>query len=292
MRDIDDLRRALHAETAELTLDMSPERIRGRVRSLRIRRSATTAVASAFVVAVLSVSYAVAASPARAPTAGADPEPTTSVQCLRPGGWFGRMTDTGVTIDAPERGTRYGVGLVLVGGREPEALDVGFNVPSDPDRGYAMSRVSRGPAARFVSGQIDLRSGRVLDVGAYAGAAARITVAVEGRSVGAHIADNGSGWTLFWAERAGHLLASGDQFTLAAYDAEGRVLDVITGGDGIGAIVPNPRDTQPDWRSDPTATPTPAPVEPTATPSPESTPTPLPPLRCPTRIFTISPRPR
>jgi hypothetical protein len=284
MRDVDDLRRALDAETADLTIHISADVIRRRARNVRMRQAsvmaaAVLAVAAPAVPTVLlaggsSPSYDIAAPMSKEPC----PTPVHSVW-QRSAPSIGPLVETGVTLDAPNLNTRYDVLLGLIGPRDQPGFVIGFR---DRDTGvvefWDTTGLSRGPNGdfagkragdpthRFQSSQLTLGPHEVLDVGLYSRAAHRITVASEGRATDARTTRSAAtGWTFFWARRTAAPLPPNhnttaeeyrgpERLTLTAYDAADGPQHTVTGGYHIGHHVQNPRDDGPSGGATPPTT--------------------------------------
>ncbi len=270
MRDINDLRDRLVAETAHLTVDISPDVIRRRARGVRMRRAAATAVAAALTVAALVVPGALllgGSTPASDVGGGDVPS-----SCPRPNedATLGPLVETGTTLDAPNLGTQFDVLIGFVGTRDQPGFVLAFH---DQHTGEVrmwditgLARDSLGdlpgkhpedPTFQFLSKQLTLGPNSVLDVGLYTRSANRITVASEGRETDAQTRVNAeTGWTLFWAQRTAAPLPlehnvtaeeyqGPERLTLTAYDAAGRPQHAVTGGPFVGHYVQNPRDHSP-----------------------------------------------
>ncbi|WP_422769848.1 hypothetical protein ACN28C_24380 [Plantactinospora sp. WMMC1484] len=270
MRDIHDLRQALDAETADLTVHMPAELIRRRAHRLRMRRTAVAA-AAVVVAAVASTATLVAGAGPAADVAGPGistaecPGPTGDPMALRDP--LGPLTATGAVLDVPDVPARYDVLTGLTGTSDAPGLVVVFRdrrtgiaqvwdtrgLARDPGGDLAGKRAG-DPPHQFVSGQLALGPHRVLDVGLYTRVAHRITVASEGRGTDAVTTRSAvSGWTLFWVQRDATPLPP-DRFetpgeyqgpervTVTAYDHAGRAQHTVTGGPHVGGSVQNPRD--------------------------------------------------
>lgn len=277
MRDIDDLRHALDAETADLTVHIPTDQIRRRARGVRTRQASVLAAAAVLAVLALAVPTILLAggsSPAfdavgpmsQAPGCPTPP-PTDSERTVAS---LGPLVDTGVTLDAPNVNTRYDVLLGLIGTRDQPGFVIAFRdrhtgtvefwdttvLARDPNGDFPGKRAG-DPAHQFQSSQLTLGPNSVLDVGLYSRAAHRITVTSEGRTTEAGTARNvATGWTFFWVQRAATPLPPGrdttpeeyhgpEQLTLTAYDAAGRPQHSVTGGRHVGHNVQNPRDHRP-----------------------------------------------
>jgi hypothetical protein len=276
MRNIDDLRQALAAESAGVVIQVSPERVRRRARAVRTRRNATVvgllAVVAMAVPGVLLVGRPILApgSGASCPTSAATGEPDAKPSG-EPGTQLDQSIGTGVLIPVPERHTQVEVVIKLVGTVQQPAFVVGFCDLNDsavrwpttimylaraPD-GTISGKYDSDPHFRFFSSQVALGPDDVLDAGVYAGSAGRVTVTSEGRESDAATAhSDASGWTLFWVRRVAAPLPPGynstpvtytgpEVLTLTAYDGSGRVQDTVTGGFLVGNQVQDPRDNLP-----------------------------------------------
>jgi hypothetical protein len=283
MRDINDLRHALDAETADLTVHLPADLIRRRARRVRMRQASVVAAAAVLAVAALAVptvllsdgsspGYDAAGQMPQVPWCPA-PSPSDSIPSLGP------LVETGVTLDAPNVNTRYDVLLGLTGTRDQPGFVIAFRDRHtgmvEPWDTTVLGRGAKGdfpgkragdPAHQFQSSQLTLGPKSVLDVGLYSRAAHRITVTSQGRATAARTALNAAtGWTFFWAQRAAAPLPPGhnttpdeyhgpEQLTLTAYDADGRPQHTVKGGFDIGHNVQNPRDHQPSDEGKPSKT--------------------------------------
>lgn len=302
MRNIDDLRHALDAETADVAVHLPADAIRRRARGIRTRRAFAMGGAAVFVVAALAVPLALSAGGTGASyEVGGQPPPAAACPTKNAGGAPPSLSDppvgTGTMLDAPELGKRYEAVLALIGPPSHPGFVVGFRdlntgvVEQWDTTGLARDRngdfpgkYASDPSFQFYSGQLALGPNRVLDVGLYTRAAHRITVASEGRATPARTQRNAAtGWTFFWVERAARPLPPDanttseeyqgpERLTLTAYDTAGRVQHTVTGGFHIGHAVQNPRDHQPvEEPTTPTSCGSP---DITGSPSPGLTPTP------------------
>lgn len=288
MRDTDDLRRALSAETAHLTVHIPVQAIRRRARGVRVRRSATVAVAGGL--AVLAVAAPIVLlrggsaadgaplRPAAPPTCPTTPAASPSASPGVPE-TLGPLADTGSVLDAAG-GVSYDVLIGLQGTREQPTFVIAFRNRNTGavevwqmvgllrgEEGDLPSKMGGDPHYQFLSDQLTLEPRRVLDVGLYTRTAHRITVASEGRETDAETALNTpTGWTLFWVERSAapvppvynttaEAYTGPEVPTLTAYDANGRTQHTVTGGVFVGNRVQNPRDHQPDTEESPSPTP-------------------------------------
>lgn len=285
MRDIDDLRRGLAAETADVTFHVSADVIRRRARGIRIRQATTIAGAAALAVAALAVPTVLlvdGASPAsddaaQVPSAsGCPPRPTNDPDSATRS--LGPLVETGAILDAPNVNTRYDVLFGLTGTRDQPAFVIAFRdrqrgtvrtwdttgLLRDPN-GDVAGKQAGDPTHRFQSSQLALGPNSVLDVGLYSRTAHRITVESEGHAKDAETTPNAAtGWTLFWVRRDAAPLppdhASSaeeyrgpEQVKLTAYDAAGRPENTVTSGTFVGHYVQNPRDDWPAEEAAPTA---------------------------------------
>ncbi|GIF62085.1 hypothetical protein Ais01nite_01200 [Asanoa ishikariensis] len=252
MPDLDELRRALHDATEDLHSNVTMDRIRRRVRSRRVLRNTAVAAGVALVVSAVAV-------PAldRTPRGG-DPAanpPATASACPGPP-WLGVPLDTGVNIQEPG-GRTYAVVIGLLGTPDHAGFTTAFRdgstgqvvawdligLPRDASGGFTVE----GQTWWFQSSQLVLGANRVLDVGVYGGAAARITVASEGRASEATLA-SAEGWTLFWVQRTAKPLPTDantgprgyqgpERLSITAYDTAGQPLHTVTGGHNTGNLV-------------------------------------------------------
>jgi hypothetical protein len=220
VRNTDDLRHALAAETAHLTVHIPIQTVRRRARGIRVRRSATVAVAGT--VAALAVAapivllrggpstYNVPQPPAAPPTC-----PTTPPASPRVPETLGPLAETGSVLDAAGA-VSYDVLIGLEGTRDEPVFVIAFRDRNTGEvevwqmvgllrgrGGDLPSKTGGAPYYQFLSDQLTLGPRRVLDVGLYTRTAHRITVASEGRESDADTALNApTGWTLFWVERS------------------------------------------------------------------------------------------
>jgi hypothetical protein len=282
MKNIDELRRALDAETADVAVHLPADAIRRRARGIRTRRAAAISGATVFAVAALAVPVALAGGGPGAshevggqlPLATACPSESTGTEGKDGAGSapfsLGPVVGTGVTLEAPDVGSRYEVVLALTGTRDDPGFVIGFRDPNagvvEPWDTTVLARDQNGdfpgkypgdPSFQFYSGQLALGPNRVLDVGLYTRAADRITVASEGRATEARTERNAAiGWTFFSVERTARPLPPDanttpeeyqgpERLTITAYDAAGHVQHSVTGGFHLGHSVQNPRDHQP-----------------------------------------------
>lgn len=280
MNDIDDLRHALDAETANLTLHIPASLIRRRARRVRIRQGATLAVAAAVILAigtgpaVMMVGGSSPASDAAGQVPGASPTP-----CPPPLHSLGPLVETGAILEAPNVNARYDVLIGLIGPRDSPDFVVAFRdrqtgavevwdilgLGRNPNGDVAGKRAG-DPVHQFVSSQLALGPNSVLDVGLYSRAAHRITVASEGHATDAATRRNtATGWTIFWVQRSAKPLPP-DRFatpgeyrgpekvTIAAYAATGLPQHTDPGGPHVGGSVQNPRDGSPPQEVTPSPT--------------------------------------
>jgi hypothetical protein len=308
MPDIDDLRHALAAETADLTVHVPVDRIRRRARGLRVRRATVLTAAVVLAAGAVVAPTVLLSGRSSGPPIGAPPMPTSSCPTPAPApmpgeiGPLGPFVETGTVLDAPGAGTRYDVLIGLTGTREDPGFVVAFRdrrtgtlldwdttvIHRAPDGDFSGKNDS-DPTHQFQSSQLVLGPRDVLDVGVYSRAAARITVTSEGEASEAHTAQNAAtGWTFFWVRRAAAPLPPDynttqdeyqgpERLTLKAYDSAGTLKHSVAGGMFVGLNVQNPRDNQPPNDGGPTPTPgssttSPPPAAP-ATCEPAGTPT-------------------
>jgi hypothetical protein len=207
MRDLDDLRYALAAETRDLYLDLPADGIRRRARRVRTRRIALRAGVVALVL-TLAVPVAVLA---RGPAGTEDPaRPAPS--CSRSAGsgpWLGEPADTGLTATLPDGGVFVG----LAGTRDRPTLVVELR---DRTTGVVVLReeftvgrdlsadilIAGGNQTKIINIELALAPDKLLYVGLYARPATEIRMVVGGRSSAAGTAYNEDTlWTIFWAYR-------------------------------------------------------------------------------------------
>jgi hypothetical protein len=267
VRDINDLREALDAETADLAVHVPTERIRRRAHRLRVRQHTLIAAAAVLTVGALAVptlvfaggSGAGAGAGGQVPQASgcAPPPPDPGIQA-RPEYSLGPYADTGVILDAPEVNRRFDVLIGLIGVKQDPGFVIAFRDRRTGDvqewdttglhrspKGDISSKYDSDPTRRFYSQQLVLGPKTVLDMGIYTRSASKITVASEGRSTPAATARNtATGWTFFWVRRSAAPSRDG-RLTLTAYDAAGRKVHSVTGGMMVGLNVQNPRDHWP-----------------------------------------------
>lgn len=280
MPDTEYLRRAMHAETTDLPMHIPIDRIHRRARGLRALRTAAVAAGFVLVVSALAVPGFVlfqGARPAGGLQAGGlvGPSgcPTPELGARGMPSLLGPVVETGTSIKGPEQKS-YDIVLALTGERNDPQFTIAFR---DQQTGYVrpwdMIEVPRGPngdfAAKgktwqFESSQLPLGADRVLDIGIYSGAAHGISVASEGHSSEAHLAQNAvTGWTFFWVERIAKPLPADanvspqeykgpERLTITAHDAAGRPQHAVTGGFHTGTRTQNPRDNSPDPHGTPT----------------------------------------
>jgi hypothetical protein len=286
MKDIDTLRQALNAETANLTVHVPAGLIRRRARKVRIRQGATLAVAAAAIVAI-GVVPAVLMVGRSSPTSGNAGQVSGASTCppLFPNyqgdeiAGLGPLVETGATLDAPNVNARYDVLIGLVGTRDQPSFVVAFRdrhtgviqvrdtseFGRDPS-GDLTGKRNGDPPHQFFSSQLALGPNNVLDVGLYSRAAHRITVMSEGHAVDAETTRNAAtGWTLFWVQRSAKPLppdrftTSGEykgpeKVTITAYGATGQPQHIDPGGPHVGGSVQNPRDGSPSGDAAPSVT--------------------------------------
>jgi len=294
MRDIDELRQALDVETAHLTVTIEPDQIRRRARGLRTRRLATMTVVGMLAlggIAGPTIAFTGAPNPFNIGRPPSSADPSIAVTCQPPPPTappaqapLGPFADTGVVIDAPNLGRQFTVEFGLRGDPTQPGYIIAFRDRQTgtledwvlgsllPGPGGFRGKREGDPALQFLSYQLVLGPNKVLDLGIYAHAANRITIASEGRATNAQLRPNAeTGWTLFWAVRdaaplpvqattATSYYDGPERLTLTAYGADGNELHTTTMGLLVGGSVQNPRDNspQPDPRGDPTPTPAPA----------------------------------
>jgi hypothetical protein len=280
MRDITDLRNALDAETAHLSVAIGPDQIRRRARSLRARRLATMTTVGLLALAVIAVPaivFSSASSPVNVggpaptidPSAAATCEPALSKPDMPAPTALGQFAVTGVVLDAPSLGTTFTVEFGLTGAAAQPGYVIAFRDQlTGASRDWDMTTLLPGPGGfrgkrvgdpplQYFSSQLILGPNRVLDLGVYAHSAQRITVASEGHAVDAQVLPNAeTGWTLFWAVRDAAPLPpeattttinydGPEKITIAAFDGAGNPLHTTTMGIGVGVSVQNPRDHTP-----------------------------------------------
>lgn len=264
MRNIDDLRQALDAETADVAVHLPADAIRRRARRIRTRRAFAMGGAAVFVSAALAVPLALSAVGTGAsyevggqlPPAAACPTGDTGAEGGHGSGLspfsLGPAVGTGVMLDAPDVGTRYEVILALTGPRDHPGFVIGFRNPTvtlytgivEPWDTTMLARDQNGdfpgkyagdPSFQFYSGQLALGPNKVLDVGLYTRAAHRITVASEGRATEARTQRNAAtGWTFFWVERAARPLPRDANTTPKEYQGPERL--TLTAYDAAGQV--------------------------------------------------------
>ncbi|MEU5939050.1 hypothetical protein ABZ807_07635 [Micromonospora sp. NPDC047548] len=280
MSDLDDFRKAMRAETANLSLHITPDGIRRRARGIRATRLGTATAAVALAASALAVPGYMLVGNEQGGQLQAGSLPTlSSPACPTPSLGEGASlpsstVETGINIEGPDR-KQFTVVLALTGNPDDVLFTIAFR---DKQTGYTvpwdMVGISRGPGEsfsakgktwHFQTGQLPLEAGRVVDVGIYSGVASRITVASEGRSSDAHLTQAAvNDWTFFWAVRSAKPLppeanngpkeyVGPERLTITAYDSTGRIKHTVTGGFHTGNRVQNPRDNS----GEPHATPTP-----------------------------------
>lgn len=264
MKDIDDLRHALAAETADLAVHLPPETIRRRARRLRVRRSAGIAAAGALAVVALATPTVLLNGGSGYQAAGPMP-PASEPACPTPADphgkitWLGPLVETGVTLDAPHVNARYDVLLGLLyapvyasPGSDQQLPGYGFVIAfrdqktgavqnwdmlglgRDPNGDFPGKRPG-DPGHQFQSSQLTLGPNSVLDVGLYSRSAQRITVASEGRATEARTAQNAAtGWTFFWVRRDAAPLPEGHNTTPVEYTGPEQL--TITAYDVAGKV--------------------------------------------------------
>lgn len=290
MRDIHDLRDALHAETTDLTVQIPPETIRRRAHRIRIRQR--VGLAAAFVVVAAGAAATIPlltesgpAYEAAGPRPLAAPCPTAPVAATNE--ILDSLVETDVVLEAPN--AQYDVLIGLTGTPDEPSFVVAFRdhatstvrvwdtvvAQRDPSGDLTGKEAGDGKF-QFLSSQLALKPNLVLDVGFYTRTAHRITVASGGSATDAETTrDAATGWTLFWAQRRATPLPperhtvpefyqGPEQVTLTAYDADGRPQHTVTGGPGVGGSVHNPRDASPVGPTSPPATPDPTCPSPSA----------------------------
>jgi hypothetical protein len=282
MPDTEYLRQAMHTETADLAIHLPIDRIHRRARGLRARRTATAAAAFAVVISAMAVpAFALFDNAGRgdglrfggAPTSSPSACPTPALGSPGTPALLGPAVETGASIEGSD-GKRYAVVAALTDKRNDPLFTLAFRDEQTGDvRAWHMIEVPRGSRGdftakgrtwQFESTQLPLSADRVLDVGIYAGTAARITVASDGQGSDAHISRNAvTGWTFFWAERTARPLpvdanvgpqeyTGPERLTITAYDATGQVRHTVTGGFDTGNRTQNPRDNARDPNGVPT----------------------------------------
>jgi hypothetical protein len=248
MRSINELRRGLDAETADLVVDIPLEVIRTRVRRVRMRRATRIAVGAALTVAAMVTPVlilgrgtapqpTVAAPPSASTSESACPTPSAASPLpagapLEVGGGLGPFVSTGVTFDAPNLNTQFDVLVGISGTRDTPVFTIGFRnrntgqtepwdgtVLARDAQGDLPGRTADGVARRFFSVQLILGPNRVLDVGFYTRAPQRVTVTSENRPTDAEISLNvETGWSLFWAVRDAAPLPPDYNMSQVVYD--------------------------------------------------------------------------
>jgi hypothetical protein len=270
MRDIQDLRHALHDQSTAGAGHINLAAIRSRGRQIRRRRHAVagTAILAAFgLIAPIVPNFFDGASNS-GQVAAISPAATPS--------FLGGVAETGVVFHTPNH--RYDVVLGFVGPQDQPAFTVAFRdaatsvvTPWDmvilqrgSDGGFAGKHLN-DRAHQFHSSQLLLEPGRLLDVGVFSGPAQRITVTSEGRTSDATVHTNSeTGWTLFWVVRDAKPLppeayttergyTGPESITVTAYSADGNALGTATSSGAsrpdlsrIGGAVTNPRDNAPE----------------------------------------------
>ena len=286
MRDINELRRGLDAETAHLVVDIPPQLIRRRVRWVRIRRATAIAIGAALTVTAIAtpvlllgggsdptpgIAAPVSTSACPDPSASPATAEVTPGAPVEVGGRLGPFVNTGTTFDAPNLNTQFDVLIGLDGTPDEPAFVIAFrdrrtariepwdtSVLRRDTQGDLPGKGADGQTRRFLSQQLVLGPHLVLDIGLYTRVAPRLTVTSEDHPTDAQASVNeATGWTLFWAQRDAAPLPPDynmtsveydgpEKVTLTAYDAAGNVEFAVTGGVFVGNNVQNPRDNSPD----------------------------------------------
>ncbi|GAA1863941.1 hypothetical protein [Asanoa iriomotensis] len=270
MRDIQDLRRALHEESAVVPSHIDLAAVRRRGHHLQRRRHVVTATA---LLAAVALAVPVASALIESGSTGGQ------VVASSPGAgpdFLGGGVETGAVLRATD-GREYDIVLGFLGTRDDAMFTVAFrdsatssvvpwdmvSLPRAPDGDIAGKRPG-DPSHRFYSAQLLLEPGRLLDLGIFSGPARGITVASEGKTSDATVAVNSAtGWTLFWVVRDAKPLppeayttergyTGPESITVTAYGADGTAAGTATSSGAaradlsrIGGGVQNPRDHEP-----------------------------------------------